>query len=277
MKLLIYPIALSLLGGIFCSSTLTATTIDEPTPNETNLQVVQMNPTPEPEEVELRIVYPASGEMKTSWPIRFEARLDGYVVGTASQFERASQIQDDPNGQSIHVIIDDRDYFEAYEELFDSLDNHDLYFDEKIDFTPPFKLEPGKHIVRMFPTRSYGESLKGHGCFDAQVFYYKTKDTSLEVDLKKPFLTYNEPQGTYPAKKPILLDFYIRNCIMSNDGYKVKLTIDGEVKRILTSWKPYYIYGLSKGAHTIQLELLDRKNQLVPGSFNTVSKTIQVQ
>jgi hypothetical protein len=72
------------------------------------------------------------------------------------------------------------------------------------------------------------------------------------------------------------LDFLISNCELTPDGYKVRLTIDGNVHRTLTSWQPYYIYGLSKGKHTIRLELLN-KEEKVPGSFNDVTRTIYVQ
>lgn len=250
--------------------------IDDQTSNESELQIVAVKPTPEPEEVELNIVYPQKGYMAEELPIRFEARIDGFPVRTDSQFDRAKEIVVDPNGQSLHVIIDDKDYFEAYEALFDALDNHDLYYNEKVDFTPPFKLTPGKHYIRMFPTRSYGESLKGQGCFVAQVFYYKTKDDKIKMNLKQPFLTYNEPQGTYPQNKPVLLDFYISNCVLSKDGYKVRLTIDDKTKRIISTWTPYYIYGLKKGSHKIKLELISPKNERVPGAFNTVEKLIDV-
>lgn len=244
------------------------------TPNLSDIQVVTVTPTPEPDDIELKIVFPANGELKTSWPIHFEARLDGFPVGTASQFDRANEIFVEPEGQSVHIVIDDRDYFEAYEALFDALDDHDLYYDQKIDFDPPYKLSPGKHIVRMFPCRSYGESLKGPNCFAVGTFYYKTKDDSLKMDLSAPYLTYNEPQGTLPVNKPVLLDFYIENCVMSKDGYKVRLTIDGKTQRTLIVWGPYYIYGLKKGTHTVKLELLDPRNNVVPGQFNTVEKKI---
>lgn len=248
------------------------------TPNLSEIQVVTVTPTPEPDDVELKIIFPENGELKTSWPIHFEARLDGFPVGTASLFDRAKEIYVEPEGQSVHIFIDDKDYFEGYEALFDALDDHDLYFDQKIDFDLPFKLAPGKHIIRMFPCRSYGESLKGQNCFAVSTFYYKTKDDDkMKVDLSAPYLTYNEPQGTFGAGKPILLDFYITNCVMSKDGYKVRLTLDGKIKRTLTIWGPYYIYGLKKGTHTVKLELLDPRNNVVPGLFNTVEKKIVVK
>ena len=265
---------LSMVVFLQLASTLQAADIDGLTPNATDIQVVSVDPTPEPQEVELKIIFPNNEELKTSWPIHFEARMDGFPVGVDSQFDREREVRVDKEGQSIHVIIDDKDYFTAYEALFDALDDHDLYYDQKIDFDPPFKLSPGKHIVRMFPCRSYGESVKGSNCFDAMVFYYKKKEDTFKVDLSAPYLTYNEPQGSFMANKPNLLDFYIQNCVMSRDGYKVRITLDGKIQRTLTIWGPYYIYGLKRGKHTVKLELLDRKNNVVPGPFNSVEKTI---
>jgi hypothetical protein len=56
----------------------------------------------------------------------------------------------------------------------------------------------------------------------------------------------------------------------------VRLTIDGKVNRSLTSWQPYYIYGLKKGRHKIRLELLDSKDKLVPGLYNAPEQTITI-
>ena len=56
----------------------------------------------------------------------------------------------------------------------------------------------------------------------------------------------------------------------------MRLTVDGKVHRTLTSWQPYYIYGLQKGKHTIRLELVDASGKVVAGPFNDVQRTIQV-
>ena len=101
------------------------------------------------------------------------------------------------------------------------------------------------------------------------------------IDLSQPYLTYNAPQGEYPYNskrpQPILLDFYITNCELSKDGYKVRLTIDNDVKRNLISWQPYYIYGLAPGTHKIRLELLDPQNSKVSGQFNDVQRTFTIR
>jgi hypothetical protein len=137
------------------------------------------------------------------------------------------------------------------------------------------------HIIRTFPVRSYNESVKSERAFAASTFYYQTKKESAVMDLSKPYLTYNEPQGEYDyAKKdmqPILLDFYLTHCDLSQDGYKVRLTIDNTDKRTLTAWQPYYIYGLGKGLHKVRLELLDPSNNVIPGPFNDVTRTIVVK
>jgi hypothetical protein len=92
-------------------------------------------------------------------------------------------------------------------------------------------------------------------------------------------LTYNEPSDNMPLTEgqPILLDFFISNCELTKDGYKVRLSIDGKGTRTLTSWQPYYIYGLKRGRHKVKLELLDPDDKVVPGTFNRVERTINVQ
>ena len=137
------------------------------------------------------------------------------------------------------------------------------------------------HVIRTFPVRSYNESFKSYGAFAASTFYYQENKGTSDVDLSKPYLTYNEPQGEYDYDRkniqPILLDFYVTNCELSKDGYKVRLTIDNENQRILTSWQPYYIYGLKKGQHRIRLELIDPQNNYVSGPFNDVTRTIVIK
>ena len=38
----------------------------------------------------------------------------------------------------------------------------------------------------------------------------------------------------------------------------------------------YIGYGLKKGKHTVSLELVDAENEVVPGHFNFVTRTIAV-
>ena len=98
------------------------------------------------------------------------------------------------------------------------------------------------------------------------------------MDLSGPYLTYNEPSGflNIKDKEPVLLDFYLTNAFLSEDGYFVRLTIDNKIKRKLSKWSPYYIYGLGKGKHTIRLELMDKNIEKVPGLFNDTTRSFTI-
>ncbi len=265
--------------GFFLSSIFLYAAVEtkEGSPNPNDIQVVPVDPTPAPDDVELRIQYPDYGYVEKKETINIEMRLDWFPLGVDSDFPRRHELYSDNQGQTIHIFIDDHDYFEINDALFDAVDDHDDYFDQIAEFKIPFPLSQGVHVIRAFPCRSFGESLKEGKSYKDSIFYFKKKEGTA-FDLKSPYLTYNTPQGTFQDEtKPILLDFYIRNCALSKDGYKVRVTIDGENQRFLYEWKPYYIYGLKKGAHKIRLELINPQNNLIPGSFNNVEKTFFIE
>lgn len=255
------------------SSIYPAVEYQEGESNLTNIQVVPVSATPEADDIALRIQYPTNDRVEKKLPIHVEMRIDWFPLGVEVDFHRREEIYNSNQGQSIHVFVDDQEYFIVNEALFDALDDHDEFFDQIAEFDLPGPLSPGLHVIRAFPCRSYGESLKKPGNFLASTFYFQTK-TKQTFDLKQPFLTYNEPQGTIQdAAKPVLLDFYISNCALSKDGYKVRITIDGKNQRFLYDWTPYYIYGLNTGKHEIHLELISPQNTPVPGPFNNVKRT----
>jgi hypothetical protein len=240
------------------------------------VRVVPVENTPEPDAVETRIAFPGNGEVKERNPVSVQIRLDGYPLGIHSDFPRAKELRDRREGQSLWILIDDRAPIEVNEAIDDTADDDELDFTQTIEQVIPYTLDPGPHVIRVLPLRSYDECLKGDKVFAASVFYIGNKGEKT-IDLKKPYLTYNEPMGTFKGDKPILLDFFVSNTQLSKDGYKVRLIIDGNDKRILTEWHPYYIYGLSKGTHTVELQLLDPYNNVLPGLFDDTKATIQVQ
>jgi hypothetical protein len=268
----------TIIGSVVCYATLQGAVEFSPgTVNPTDIQIVPVDPTPSANDISMRIQYPKKGETEKKQPVHVEMRLDWFPLGVVSDLPRKNEIYDDNKGQSIHVFIDDKDYFEINEALFDAVDDHDEFFDQTAELDIPFPLSPGGHITRAFPCRSFGESIKLPKSFVSS-FFYMTNTSSLPADLSKPYLTYNEPQGTYTdSTKPILLDFYICNCTLSKDGYKIRVTIDDSNQRFLYDWTPYYIYGLGKGTHTIQLELFSPQNTAVPGLFNNVKKQITIE
>jgi hypothetical protein len=243
------------------------------------IRLVGVRPTPEPETVSLFIAFPRNGGQAKSNPVWIQTRVEGYSLGTDSYFDRSYEIANSKMGQTLHVIIDDRPYFAVNESPIDPFKEQGNYYILSYKFEVPFSLDEGLHTIRAFPARSYGEALKGENTFAVSTFYIGNDQNTLGVDLSKPYLTYNEPgdQMQLVESKPVLLDFYLRNCELSPDGYKVRLTIDHSVVRTLTTWQPYYIYGLEKGKHTLKLELLNESNMVVRGPFNNVQRTITIR
>lgn len=245
--------------------------------NPSEVRLVPVQPTPQAENIEVFISFPEDQRIVRKTPIEVQLRLDGYPIGNESDFARKKEIYNDRQGQSVRVFIDDEPYFSIFESFIDTLDDNNIYYEQLLTKNIPFSLKAGTHVIRAFPVRSYGESLKDTGCFKASIFYFQNQNSNVfDVDLNQPFITYNEPQGKYPYKlnRPLLLDFYVTNLVLSKDGYKVRFTIDGQNQRILTDWVPYYIYGLRQGTHTFRLELLDPQNKKVPGIFNDVEKQV---
>jgi hypothetical protein len=243
------------------------------------IQVLPVSRTPESNAIVLAIAVPKAGEIKERNPVWVQFRLDGYALGSGSPSDRTKELNLSKMGQTVHVIIDNEPYFAVNDPSIDPFNEDGYYYDSSYKFKIPYTLKPGVHTIRMFPARSYGESLKNENTFQATYFYVGNQTGVPDANLKEPYLTYNEPDThiTLTQDKPVLLDFYVRNCELSSDGYKVFLTIDGSNRRTLASWQPYYIYGLSKGKHTIRLQLMSPKGVQVPGSFNDVERTIQIR
>ena len=244
------------------------------------IDVVCVPSTPRSNHVTTKIIFPRPYENKRKTGVNVQLRLAGFPLGVATQNERAKKIYNHPDGQSIHIVIDNHPYLVYNQSFEDSFDGNNAFYDKIISFPIPFHLSPGMHVIRAFPTRSYGESMKENACFSTAIFYFqdRKKNDVLNIDLQKPYLTYNEPQGKYPLKKgtPILIDFLLSNCDLSPDGYKVQLSIDGKKIKMLTSYAPYYLYGLDQGKHTVKLELLDSDSHIVPGFFNVTEREIKI-
>lgn len=256
---------------------LAVAAVKTPEASSSNIELVPVSRTPESNTTALKIAIPKPGQV-VGTPTWVQFRIEGFSLGSASQFERASEVVETNMGQTVHVIIDDEPYFPINEPALDPFDQNGDYYDMSYKFKIPYRLSSGLHTIRMFPARSFGESLKGDNTFVAMNFYVGSEKNTSKVDLSGPYLTYNEPSNMLPltADKPVLLDFYVTNAELSNNGYKVRLTIDGKVHSTLTSWQPYYIYGLKKGSHTIRLQLLDPSEKVVPGKFNDVKQTITI-
>jgi hypothetical protein len=243
------------------------------------LQVIPVARSPQPEYAGIQIVFPENYQLNEKSPIIMQVKVKGFPIGIDSSLMRKNEIFNSNMGQNIHLVIDDDIYIVKNSQRIDPFDDEGDYYEARYQFYLP-TLAPGKHTVRTFLCRSYNESLKTQRSFDVVQFYYKNKDIiKEEIDLRKPYLTYNEPSPDHLFKEnePVLLDFYIKNCELSADGYTIMLIIDKKVVRELDKWIPYYIYGLKKGKHEVELKLIDENDKVVPGISNDIKRTIRVE
>jgi hypothetical protein len=99
--------------------------------------------------------------------------------------------------------------------------------------------------------------------------------TAEDVDLTAPHMFYSRPKGEYTGKdtEKVMLDFYLVNADLADDGYKIRATVNGQ-EFMINQWKPYYLTGLPMGENTIKLELMDEDGNLVDSPFNPVTRTI---
>ncbi|MDJ0687885.1 MAG: hypothetical protein QNJ41_05210 [Xenococcaceae cyanobacterium MO_188.B32] len=148
----------------------------------------------------------------------------------------------------------------------------------------PFVLEnltPGTHTLRVFAAKPWDESFKNNGAYAQTTFHILTKTDENNPDSTLPLLTYSRPHGTYSAE-PIMLDFYLTNAPSHLEAKKnpddeikdwhIKVTINGE-SFVVDDWKPIYLEGFKRGNNWVQLELIDREDNLIKNAFN---KTIRL-
>lgn len=195
--------------------------------------------------------------------------VESYELGVQTDTPRASEIANSAQGQHAHIILDNEPYFADYED--------GVPFDIGT-------LDEGAHTVLVFPSRSYHESVKADGSIDIVNFYVGKEEGEFMLDKTKPTIIYSRPKGKYEGKdtEKIMLDFYLINAELGEEGYKAKYTVREntayaeEYTVTMTEWNPAFVTGLTSGEYIITLELLDKEGNLVPGAFNSTERSITV-
>ena len=232
-------------------------TAEEPAATSSSITVTPLEGSPAFEGAALSLKSADAGEEGS---YNFDFQVDNYELG--AQTSANLGLANSGKGQHIHFIVDNGPYSAHYDPSFST---------DKLS-------EPGNHVVLAFLSRSYHESVKNlEGAATSYVItQFQTGDEKVEgADFEAPHMFYSRPKGTYKGDdtKKLLLDFFLLNVDLSEDGYKVRATINGE-EFMLTKWQPYVIEGLEMGEVSIKLELMDAAGQNVPGPFNTVERTV---
>ncbi len=226
------------------------------------ITVTPYNDSPKFPTAALRLNAPVDGSSVPSGPVTFSYELTNFQLTKMTDSDHAMQMANSMKGQHIHLIVDDQPYTAHY----------DTKFSEPV--------ADGQHVVLSFLSRSYHESLKQRGAYDLRTITVGTPAAGtapLAFDTKAPALFYSRPKDTYSGKdaQKIMLDFYLVNTTLAPGGNKVRATING-TEFMLDNWMPYMMEGLPAGQATIKLELLDGSGNLIPGPYNSVTRTITV-
>ncbi len=205
----------------------------------------------------LRLNVPKNGQVQDSSVVAFDYSLKKFELTSQTESAISKHCSNSAKGQHIHLILNNEPYLAKYEKAFVE------------------KLKAGNYVALSFLSRSYHESLKHKKAYQLTQFTVGVRDSTKQIDLKKPMLFYSRPKGEYVGAeaKKILLDFYIVNCSLSEKGYKVKATING-TEFIFTEWLAYAMEGLLLGENTISLELIDKDGKTVVSPFNIVTRKI---
>ena len=231
----------------------------------------------------LTIIEPKSGATISGSTLKLKLGIGGDLKGYHPHKDPVTN-----TGNHIHVILDNQPY-EAHYSL-------DTGFELR-------NLSAGKHTIRVFASRPWHESYKNNGSFQMVTFTvagggdaskptttaggqtmaegkdYATQSQAGAVNAKKPLLTYSRPKGEYKGADPVMIDFWLSNAKLKGEGgkFQVRYSVDGGAAKMLDKWEPIWIDGLSNGKHSIKLELVDGKGNVVDnGGYNSTTREISV-
>ncbi len=275
------PLALGLLAASACdtsksSADAAASNSNVPATSPTNSQrnalaadamekngirLTPYNDSPKFPEAQMRLISPLAGSSVPSGDVRFTYQISNFVLTKMSGGPHMGEMANSAKGQHIHNIVDNQPYTAHYE----------------TSFAKP--LADGQHVVLSFLSRSYHESLKQRGAYDLRLVSVGNGPAPATplLDVTKPHLFYSRPKDTYSGAdaKKIMLDFYLVNTTLDPSGNKVRATINGN-EFMLDKWAPFQMEGLPAGENTVKLELVDNAGTLIPGPYNSVTRTFTV-
>jgi hypothetical protein len=189
--------------------------------------------------------------------VDFNFNVENYDLGAQTPEAGKNGLANSGKGQHIHFILDNDPYSAHYESSFSK------------------EIGEGHHVLLAFLSRSYHESVKNAYLVQSITVGEPEGDAP---DLSAPHMFYSRPKGTYSGKdtEKLLLDFFLVNTEISEEGNKVMANINGE-EFTITEWAPYVIEGLNKGEVTINLKLVDANGNYIPGPFNDVTRTVTLK
>jgi hypothetical protein len=207
---------------------------------------------------------------KDSAKVTFKFDVKNYELKLQTTDNGTKMCNNSDKGQHIHFILDNS----PYKALYEPTNEVTLPNDGK------------EHYLVAFLSRSYHESIKSKGA--ALIYHFKIDEKGnlkkLE-DPKTPMITYSRPKGDYVGKDTanILLDFYVWNCELGVNNYKVRIDATNEDRStqklnvIQVEWHPYFLQNLGTGKCKVVLTLLDKDNKPVEGPMTSATREFNLK
>ncbi|RNC89713.1 MAG: hypothetical protein ED555_09645 [Allomuricauda sp.] len=263
-KIIALPLCLMLLFSVSCKQakkdgdTMDADSVDTEEVEKIVISLTKLEGSPAYEDAELILQSQTSMTVDGNRAVEFDFAVNNYELGAQTESENAQKLANSGKGQHIHFILNNQPYSAHY--------------------TPKFNKEipDGVHHLVAFLSRSYHESVKNENSVVVRKMEIgENPENTHGFDLDAPTLIYSRPKGEYTGKdtENLMLDFFVLNTTLAEDGNKVRATINGQ-EFMITEWAPHVINGLPMGEVTIQLELLDSDGNLIEGPFNKVTRTV---
>jgi hypothetical protein len=108
----------------------------------------------------------------------------------------------------------------------------------------------------------------------------KPDDPNLKVDLKKPLLVFNLPNGkTFREGEEVVIDFSLANAKLKGDGgdYRIRYIVDDEDMKWIDREEQIVLTGWISGKHLIRLELIGPDGwPYRNGDYNVVTRELTV-
>ena len=171
------------------------------------------------------------------------------------------KVQKLPADAHLHVVLDER----APEELEDP------------HLPAVFRhLTPGWHVVRIFACGADHVSFKNPGALAAVRFCVGDATKGVAFDPGLPTLTFNLPPPLSRKTNRLPVDFVISGPL-EHGQWRVRLSVDGELKHDFDWFDPAYRLQLTPGEHEVRMELLNRAGQLMKANFGWSERTVTVR
>ncbi len=243
------------------TSTTSPTRTSSESMESNGIRLTPLTDSPRYPEAQMQLRSPIANSTLPSGEVPFNYQVTNFQLTKMSGGPQMARMANSKQGQHIHNIVDNEPYTAHYE----------------TSFRKP--LADGQHAVLSFLSRSYHESLKHRGAYDLRIINVgsATPTGAPIIDVNAPNLFYSRPKDTYTGAdaRRIMLDFYLVNTTLEPGGNRVRATING-TEFMLDNWLPYQMEGLPAGENTVKLELIDGSGNLLPGAFNSVTRTFTV-